>query len=165
MKKEQFEGFLLANEKRIYHYLLTLLGNDNDANDLVQMVFISFYEHIDRIEEPTSLAYAYRIAYNKSMTFLKQKSRFVNLEPHSFDSLPDKSQGEAPADYSSLHQAIRELPPRLAAVIQLQYFENLCYKDISDTLGISVKAVESLLVRAKKILRKKMMKDNPQGRV
>jgi RNA polymerase sigma factor (sigma-70 family) len=165
MKKEQFEGFLLAHEKRIYHYLLTLLGNDNDANDLVQMVFISFYEHIDRIEEPTALAYVYRIAYNKSMTFLKQKSRFVNLEPQSFDSLPDKSQGEPPADYSSLHQAIRELPPRLAAVIQLQYFENLCYKDISDTLGISVKAVESLLVRAKKILRKKMMKDNPQGRV
>lgn len=42
MKKEQFEAFLKANEKRIYHYLLTLVANDNDANDIVQMVFISF---------------------------------------------------------------------------------------------------------------------------
>ena len=159
MKKEQFEPFLLANEKRIYHYLLTLVSNDNDANDLVQMVFLSFYEHIDRVEEPTALAYVYRIAHNKSMTFLKQKSRFVNLEPHSFDNIPDQSKSEPEADYTALHSAMQELPPRLAAVIHLQYFENLSYKDISDKLGISVKAVESLLVRAKKTLRKKLMRD------
>ncbi|MBW6514153.1 MAG: sigma-70 family RNA polymerase sigma factor [Candidatus Syntrophosphaera sp.] len=160
MRKEQFEEFLKAHEKRIYHYLLTLLGNDMDANDVVQMVFISFYEHIDRIEEPTALSYVYRIAYNKSMTFLKQKSRYVPLEPQSFDHLPDQNKDEPEADYTPLHEAIRELPPRLASVIQLQYFEKLCYKDIAEHLGISVKAVESLLVRAKKQLRKKLMKVN-----
>jgi len=42
-------------------------------------------------------------------------------------------------------------------VIQLQYYEKLSYKDISGALGISMKAVESLLVRAKRILRKKML--------
>lgn len=165
MKKEQFEGFLLAHEKRIYHYLLTLVGNDNDANDLVQMVFISFYEHIDRVEEPTALSYVYRIAYNKSMTFLKQKGRYVSLEPEAFSNLPDQSRSEPEPDYSGLHAALRELPPRLASVIQLQYYEKLSYKDISDRLGISVKAVESLLVRAKKILRKKLLKDNPRAGV
>ncbi len=165
MKKEQFEGFLLAHQKRIYHYLLTLTGNDSDASDLVQMVFISFYEHIDRVEEPTALAYVYRIAYNKSMTFLKQKSRYITLEPHSFDHLPDQSKNEPAPDYTALRAAIRELPPRLASVIHLQYYENLSYKDISSQLGISVKAVESLLVRAKKQLRQKLMKDYSQGRV
>lgn len=165
MKKEQFEPFLLAHEKRIYHYLLTLVGNDSDAADLVQMVFISFYEHIDRVEEPTSLAYLYRIAYNKSMTFLKQKSRYVNLEPHSFDHLPDQSHAEPAPDYTALRAALRELPPRLASVIQLQYYENLSYKEISSQLGISVKAVESLLVRAKKQLRRKLMQDGEARRV
>ncbi len=165
MKKEQFEQFLQAHEKRIYHYLLTLVANDNDANDLVQMVFISFYEHIDRVEEPTSLAYLYRIAYNKSMTFLKQKSRYVNLEPHSFDNLPDTNKPEPEPDYSALKDALRELPPRLATVIHLQYYENLSYKDISAQLGISVKAVESLLVRAKKQLRQKLLRDGRLGRV
>jgi RNA polymerase sigma-70 factor (ECF subfamily) len=165
MNKEQFESFLSANEKRIYHYLLTLLGNDSDANDVVQMVFISFYEHIDRVEEPTALSYVYRIAYNKSMTFLKQKSRYVSLDPQSFSHLPDQTKKDPEPDYAPLHGAIRELPPRLASVIQLQYFENLSYKDISDKLGISVKAVESLLVRAKKQLRKKLLKDRSEGRV
>lgn len=111
MKKEQFEAFLKANEKRIYHYLLTLVANDNDANDIVQMVFISFYEHIDRVEEATAVAYLYRIAYNKSMTFLKQKNRYVSLDPHSFSRLPDRSAPEPEPDHSALHQALRELPP------------------------------------------------------
>ena len=159
MKKEQFEAFLKANEKRIYHYLLTLVANDNDANDIVQMVFISFYEHIDRVEEATALAYLYRIAYNKSMTFLKQKNRYVRLDPHSFTRLPDRSAPEPEPDHSALHQALRELPPKLASVLHLQYYEKLSYKEIADKLGITVKAVESLLVRAKKQLRKKLLRD------
>jgi RNA polymerase sigma-70 factor (ECF subfamily) len=165
MKKEQFEDFLRANEKRIYHYLLTLLGNDDDANDVVQLVFIAFYEHIDRIESPTAVAYLYRIAYNKSMTFLKQKSRYIPLDPNSFSQMPDHAESAPSQDYGAVREAVRQLPPRLAAVIQLQYYEGLSYKDISSQLGISVKAVESLLVRAKKILRKKLMQERRGGRV
>jgi len=41
----------------------------------------------------------------------------------------------------------------------------MSYKEISEHLGISVKAVESLLVRAKKQLRKKLLKDKSEGRV
>lgn len=158
MHKEQFEPFLLAHEKRIFHYLLTLVGNDSDASDIVQMVFISFYEHIDRVEEATALSYVYRIAYNKSMTFLKQKSRYVNIDPQSFDRVPDTPKSEPEPDYTALNQALRELPPKLASVIHLQYYDKLSYKDIASNLGISVKAVESLLVRAKKLLRKKLMR-------
>ncbi|MDP3113953.1 MAG: RNA polymerase sigma factor [Candidatus Cloacimonadaceae bacterium] len=159
MKQERFEAFLKANEKRIYHYLLTLLGNDNDAKDIVQMVFIAYYEHIDRVEEPTALSYLYRIAYNKSMTFLKQRNRYVFLDPRAFEQLPDTGNPAPEKDWSFLHKAIRDLPSRLGSVIMMQYFEELSYKQIAEQLGISVKAVESLLVRAKKILRKKMMKE------
>jgi len=159
MHQSQFEAFLLANEKRIYHDLLSLLSNDNDAQDLLQMVFIAFYEHIDRVEEATALSYLYKIAHNKSMTFLKQKNRYISADPRSFDHIPDRTQAVPEPDYGPLREAIRALPPRLASVIQLQYYENLSYKDISGQLGISVKAVESLLVRAKKILRKKLVKE------
>jgi DNA-directed RNA polymerase specialized sigma24 family protein len=53
----------------------------------------------------------------------------------------------------------------MAAVIQLQYIRNLSYKDISERLGISLKAVESLLVRAKRVLRKKISQEKPDNRV
>ncbi|MGI6198395.1 MAG: RNA polymerase sigma factor [Candidatus Cloacimonadaceae bacterium] len=159
MRAEDFEGFLLENQARIYHYLLSLTGNEADSQDLLQMSFIAFYENIDRIEEPTALSYLYRIAYNKSMTFLKQKSRFVHTEPEVFERMADKPPPEPEPDYTPLINAIKELPPRMAAVIQLQYYESLSYKEISERLGITVKAVESLLVRARKILRKKLVKE------
>ena len=159
MKKEHFEAFLTANEKRVYHDVLSLCSNEQDTLDIVQTVFIAVYQNLERIEEETALAYTYKIAHNKCLSFLKQKSRYVNIEPDKFNSMQDKNLNYKEPDYTVLKNAIASLPPRLAAVIQLQYYEKMSYKEISTTLGISIKAVESLLVRAKRILRKKILQD------
>ncbi|PKN73476.1 MAG: hypothetical protein CVU50_01820 [Candidatus Cloacimonetes bacterium HGW-Cloacimonetes-3] len=154
MKKELFEAFLTTNEKRIYRYLMNLCANEQDALDVLQTVFIAVYQNLERIEDATALAYTYKIAHNKCMSFLKNKSRYISVDPVSFVNIPDTNVPAIEPDYHILNSAMAELPPKLAAVIQLQYYEKLSYKDISAQLGISVKAVESLLVRAKRILRK-----------
>lgn len=159
MKKEHFEAFLSQNENRIYRYLLGLCSNEQDALDVLQNVFIAVYQNLDRIEDATALAYTYKIAHNKCMNFLKTKSRYIPVDPIAFSHIPDTGVNTNDPDYSDLKSAVSALPPKLAAVIQLQYYEKLSYKDISSQLGISVKAVESLLVRAKRILRKKMMQE------
>lgn len=159
MITEDFESFLEANEKRIYHYLITLTGNEVDAQDLVQDAFIAFYEHIDRIESATALSYIYRIAHNKAMTFLKQSKRYVSHPREVFESIPDTSNASPAADYSALKLALSELPIKLATVIHLQYYDRLSYKEIATHLELSVKAVETLIVRAKRILRKKLVQD------
>ncbi|MDD2228980.1 MAG: RNA polymerase sigma factor [Candidatus Cloacimonetes bacterium] len=159
MKKELFEAFLTSSEKRIYRYLVGLCANEQDAMDVLQEVFIAVYQHLDRIEDATALSYTYKIAHNKCMTFLKARSRYISVDPSSFVNIPDQSTPEKEPDYKVLHAAMLELPPKLAAVIQLQYYEKLSYKDISQQLGISVKAVESLLVRAKRILRKNILQE------
>jgi len=159
MSIESFTAFLTANEKRIYNYLLQLVKSEADAQDLVQNVFIAFYEHIDSIEEATSVSYLYRIAHNKALSFIKQRNRTLLVDPVRFSRLPDTNTSPSEQDYSQLRNAIAELPVRLSTVIHLQYYDGLSYKDISSTLGISVKAVETLLVRAKKILRKKIVKE------
>ncbi|MCB5252315.1 MAG: RNA polymerase sigma factor [Candidatus Cloacimonadaceae bacterium] len=164
MKKEQFEQFLSDHEKRIFRYLMGITANEQDAMDLVQAVFIAIFENFERIEEPTALSYTYRVAHNKAMTFLKRKSRYISVDPQSFTHIPQPSQPEE-VDYSALQKAVAELPPRMAAVIQLQYYEQLSYKEISQHLGISLKAVESLLVRAKRILRKKIMQETQENKV
>lgn len=159
MRRELFEAFLSKHEKRIYRYIYNLCGNEQDAMDVLQTVFISVYENFERIEEPSSLAYTYKIAHNKCMSFLKSKSRYVNVDPIKFSNIPDTHAHTTEPDYSALMSAMAELPPKLAAVIQLQYYEKMAYKDIAGQLGLSTKAVESLLVRAKRILRKKIMQE------
>jgi RNA polymerase sigma-70 factor (ECF subfamily) len=162
MKKECFEEFLSAHEKRIFRYLLGLTASEDDAKDLVQAVFIAIYNKFEGIEEATALSYTYRVAHNKAMTFLKRRSRYVNVDPTSFVNVLKAPTPPEERDYTFLHNAMKELPHRMAAVIQLQYYEKLSYKEISAHLGISVKAVESLLVRAKRILRKKIVQDNKE---
>jgi RNA polymerase sigma-70 factor, ECF subfamily len=160
MKQESFEAFLSDNEKRIYNYLLRFVEVDADAQDLVQNVFIAFYARIGDIEEKTATAYVYRMAHNMALNWLKQTKKTVLKDPVHFQNLKDTSHAAPETDYSILNQALQELPVKLSSVIHLQYYENLSYKEISAKLGISVKAVESLLVRAKKQLRKKILKEN-----
>jgi RNA polymerase sigma-70 factor (ECF subfamily) len=162
MKKELFEAFLTNNEKRIFRYLMNLCGNEQDAMDILQTVFIAVYQNLERIEDATALAYTYKIAHNKCMNFLKNNARYISVDPASFVNIPDKNVSSVEPDYHVLNQAMADLPPKLAAVIQLQYYEKLSYKDISIQLGISIKAVESLLVRAKRILRKKILQGSDQ---
>jgi len=160
MKPESFESFLTDNEKRIYNYLLRFVKIDDDAQDLTQNVFIAFYDKIHDIEDKTAVAYLYRMAHNMALNWVKHQKRIVLRPPNDFQNLRDKPYTESEIDYTILNQALQELPVRLSTVIHLQYYDKLSYKDISTKLGISVKAVESLLVRAKKQLRKKIMKEN-----
>ncbi len=161
MKREQFEAFLSKHEKRIFRYVYSICGNEQDARDVLQNVFISIYESFERIEEASSLSYTYKVAHNKCLNFLKGRARYVNVDPIIFTNIPDSATPIEP-DYTALNKAMAELPPKLAAVIHLQYYEKMTYKDIAEQLGYSTKAVESLLVRAKRILRKKIMQDMRQ---
>lgn len=160
MRPESFERFLTDNEKRIYNYLLRFVEVDDDANDLVQNVFLAFYERIGDIDEKTAVAYLYRMAHNMALNFIKHQKRMILKAPADFQNIRDKSHAQPETDYTILNKAIKDLPVKLSTVIHLQYYENLSYKAISEKLGISVKAVESLLVRAKKQLRKKILKEN-----
>ena len=58
MRKDQFEAFLKTNEKRIYRYLYSLCGNEQDALDVLQNVFVAIYQNLDRVDEATALAYS-----------------------------------------------------------------------------------------------------------
>jgi len=164
MRSDRFEAFLKANERRIYHYLYHITGNEADTQDLMQAVFLVFYEHIDRIEEGTATAYLYRIAHNKAISHVKQSARYLVTDPVRFQSLAQPASKE-PEDYQFLRRALSDLPVKLSTVIHLQYYDKLSYKEIAEQLGISIKAVESLLVRAKKLLRKKIIQENPERSV
>jgi len=160
MLKDSFSTFLTENENRIYNYILRFVDVDDDAHDLVQNVFIAFYKQMEKIDEKTALAYLYRMAHNMSIDWQKQRRRYILKSPEAFHNLPDKTSKAESHDSSVISKAIAALPVKLSAVILLQYFEKLSYKDISTKLGISIKTVDSHLLRAKNLLRKNLEKDS-----
>lgn len=160
MDVSKFEMILTENQKRIYHYLLKFVKNAEDAEDLMQSVFIAFYNKMEDIEEKAAVVYLYRSAHNKAINHLKSNKRYVSTDLETFDRIPAPPQktGINPKE-EILLQAIAELPPKLALVVNLQSYENMSYKEIAARMKTTVSAVESLLTRAKKILRKKIMQE------
>jgi RNA polymerase sigma-70 factor (ECF subfamily) len=160
MHPDRFESFLSENEQRIHNYILRFMDVDEDAKDLVQNVFIAFYDRLKDIDDKTALAYLYRMAHNMAINWQKKSRKYLLKSPEAFQNIPGKNYHPEATDYSILNKAIASLPVKLSTVIHLQYYDNLSYKEISSRLSISVKAVESLLVRAKKLLRKKIMQES-----
>ncbi|MDP8231377.1 MAG: RNA polymerase sigma factor [Candidatus Zophobacter franzmannii] len=153
MNKDLFEEVVRTNQNRIYNYLLKFVRQREDAEDLTQSVFLSFYFKMSDVEDGRELSYLYRAAHNQAINHLKKSKKTSSAPDFLLENL------NAPEEENYMHQeivklAVKQLPAKLAVVIELQYYEGLRYKKIAEQLGCSVKAVESKLVRAKKQLRK-----------
>ncbi len=151
MAPEQFDHFISTNKNRIYNYILRFVDIDEDAQDILQDVFIAFYDRLDSIKHETALPYMYRMAHNMALNWKKASKRHVLKPSEDFERIPDKP--IVTENYTALNQAIALLPVKLAMVVQLFYYDKLSYKEIASELKLSSKAVDSLLNRARRKLR------------
>jgi RNA polymerase sigma-70 factor (ECF subfamily) len=130
------------------------------AEELVQDVFVNFWTKRDRIEINTSLkAYLYRAARNHTLNHIKRNKFEMNyqqsLKPdYSYNSTDTK------IGYSELEQqlnkSIEELPETRRDIFKLSRFEDMTYKEISDTLEIPIRQVHYQIGLALKELREKV---------
>ncbi len=141
------------------------------AEDITQDVFVIVFKSILSFNERSSIStWIYRITVNKCLDHLRAKNRqkrqgiFHQLFHHDTgEALHDKPNFEHPgvqlenkekARY--LFEAIEALPDNQKTVFVLSHIEELPQKEIAEIMNLSVKAVESLLQRAKSNLRKKL---------
>lgn len=130
---------------------------DDDAHDLLQEVCIAFYNKIERIKPETAICYMYRMAHNAALNWKKQRNKTVLKSPAVFERI---AAVDAKTDrYDIVNKAIASLPPNLALVIHMYYYDKLTYLEMSIQTGKSVKAIDSMLNRARIKLRKKIKMD------
>jgi len=158
-------------QQQVFNTAISLVQDHGMAEDIAQEVFITVYRSIAGFNEKASLStWLYRIAVNKCLDHLRSKTR--QKRSGIFTSLFHKDTGEImfePADFQHpgiqlehkenaryLFAAIQVLPENQKTVFVLAHIEDLPQKEIAEIMNISVKAVESLLQRAKANLRKKL---------
>lgn len=158
MEKDLFEEIVEKDAKKIFNYLLKSLRNKEDAEDLLQEVFLAFYKKMETVEQNYYLTYLFRIAYHKSINFIKkQKRKPTNLlEPKYAENIIEEKTGDEP-DNEILLKALQSLKPKDRLILEMQFYQNMSYKDIAEALMTTVAAVDAKLVRAKKQLRNKIM--------
>ncbi len=156
--------------KLVYNLALQYLQNKEDAEEITQDVFVSVYRNSNKFEEQSAYStWIYRITINKCLDYIKARKRkkrfaFVQSLFNSEGKLQDIAdefnhpgiQLEQKEAYKNLFIAINSLTENQRTVLILHKIEQLPQQKIAEIMGISPKAVESLMQRAKNTLLKKM---------
>lgn len=162
---------LIKNDNRLalktlfekYHSTLCLLAyrltkRDDVAKDIVQDVFIKFWNSRNSIEITVSLAaYLKRSVVNTAINQLEKDERYAKVPFEKITSHPlSASTDEAFALHelsAQIEKAIGALPLRTRAVFLLIRKEEMSYKEVAEALNISLKAVEKEMMKALILLR------------
>ncbi len=168
------------NASRIYRLALRMMGNEADAEDVLQETFLNAFKAIDRFEARSSLStWLYRIASNAALMRLRRKepdqvSVDEPLERDDGDLLPrqlfdfcclpeeDLLRDEAREEMA---RAVEELPATLRSVFVMRDIEGLSTEETANALDLSISAVKSRLMRARLKLRERLSHYFSQGPV
>ena len=148
-KEKAYTAIIKKYQERLYWHIRRLVVDHDDANDVLQNVFIRVWNGLENFKEESQLyTWLYRIATNESLTFLKQRrgGTFVSFDDVSHQlsgSLEDDAYFKGDAIQKKLQQAILTLPEKQRIVFNLKYFDEMKYEDMSQVLETSVGALKA----------------------
>jgi RNA polymerase sigma-70 factor (ECF subfamily) len=153
-----FNLLVKTYQERIYYFVRRMVVDHDDADDVVQNVFIKAWNNIDSFRADSKLfTWLYRIAVNESLSFLRNKKlhAFFSLSSHEANmvkSLHADNHFDGTEIQKRLREAIVRLPQKQQLVFNMRYYEDLSYNQMSEILGTSVGALKaSYHIAAKKI--------------
>lgn len=155
---EMFAEIMARYEAKLTRYVIYLIHDNGTATDVVQETFIKAYQNLNSFNTKYKFSsWIYRIAHNEAMNAIK-KHRFLYSE--EVDDLPSKEYEQNISELIdgdllkiNVHDCLKQLETKYREVIQLVYFENMKYDDVSDVLHIPSSTVGVWLSRAKSKLK------------
>jgi RNA polymerase sigma-70 factor (ECF subfamily) len=162
---------MLVNQyrNRLYYVLLNLLQDAAEAEDALQETFIQVYQSIGSFREESGLyTWVYRIATRKALERMRKQKNLRRVqsllpwwmpdEKKSVDavSLNPGIQAERRETANALFRAIKTLPENQRLAFTLIRIQGMDYEEVCKIMGLGVKAVESLMSRAKENLKRKL---------
>lgn len=148
-RERAFTAIIKKYQEKLYWHVRRMVVDHEDANDVLQNVFIKVWNGLQNFREDSQLyTWLYRIATNESLTFLEQQKRKSAV---SFDEveagLSNKIKAEEGFDVQrlewKLQLAIQQLPEKQRAVFTLRYYDEMPYEEMSRVLDTSEGALKA----------------------
>ncbi len=163
-ERDLYAVIMRRYNQRLYRVGMSILGNDADIEDAMQVAYINAYENLDKFAFKSAFStWLTRILINECLLRLKKKKQSIymseeimnseayqNLGPEVQTPVGKILHGELKA---ILEKAIRELPEKYRAVFVMRELENMNVAETGDCLHISESNVKVRLNRARALLK------------
>lgn len=145
----------------VYGFQLKRVQNENDAEDITIQTFSKAFDKIDTYDEKYKFkTWLITISKNVHIDFLRKKKTLIETTPEQEEEVYQiVDDGPTPEDkiiteqnLAKLLRDIKKLKPHYQEIINLRYFQELSYKEISEQLQEPMNNVKVKLLRAKKLL-------------
>ncbi|MCU1335934.1 MAG: polymerase, sigma-24 subunit, subfamily [Bryobacterales bacterium] len=166
-----FSELVKGYERKIYRLAKNITRNDEDAEDVLQDAFLKAYEHLDSFKGDSKFyTWIVRIAVNEALMRLRKRKtdrsvpldepvelgeETVTREIAVWEDNPEQRYSKEEWRHI-LDEAVDTLKPDFRTVFVLRDIEELSTEETAETLGISIPAVKSRLLRARLALRERL---------
>lgn len=150
--KGAFQEILSRHQDAVYGFSLSILNDTQEAEDISQEVFLRLYRTANAYRSFAALrTYLFRIARNLCIDHLrKMRPQAMTTPPETVGSETPLSQLCAAELKQQIDRILSELPENQRTAIYLRHEQGMSYREIAETLGVTLHAVESLLTRARR---------------
>jgi RNA polymerase sigma factor (sigma-70 family) len=136
-------------QERLYWHVRRMVIDHDDADDLVQDIFVKVWKALHGFREDAKLyTWMYRIATNECITFLNKKKKkifiaWADVEGELSRKLETDPLFDGDKIQRKLQQAVLTLPEKQRLVFHMKYYDEMKYEDMSEVLGTSVGALKA----------------------
>jgi RNA polymerase sigma-70 factor (ECF subfamily) len=164
--QEAFAQLYEEHFDRIYRYLALRIGNEMEAEDMTQQVFLNALQSISsfRWQGVPFSAWLYRIAHNQVVDHLRKKKKHASVPLDESLATADESPhsaAERKMDIEQLLQATKRLTEAQREVISLRFTSELSIAEVAKVMGKNQGAVKALQHSAIAALRRTMLVTEP----
>jgi RNA polymerase sigma-70 factor (ECF subfamily) len=169
---EALRALIECHQYRIIGTVAKMLGDETDAEDIAQQVFIRVWRHAGRYE-PTAkfTTWLFKITRNLVFNELRRRKRhpaqsldqtfYEDDRPREAPDHATKAPDRTLLDeemQAAIQRSINELPETQRMAVILRRYDDISYEEIGEILDLTVPAVKSVLFRARTELREKLRK-------
>ena len=144
-----FRSLVDQNSESLYWHVRTLVGSHEDADDILQEVFVKVWKALPGFRGDSSInTWLWRIATNEALSFLRKQKvraalRFSSIDAEAERVLDSDPWFDGDEAQRRLAVAVAKLPDKQRAVFCMRYFEEMPYEEISAITGTSVGALKA----------------------
>lgn len=149
LRERAFTAIIKKYQEKLYWHVRRMVVDHDDANDVLQNVFIKVWNALGNFREDSQLyTWLYRIATNEALSFLEQQKRKGTTSLGDIEEgLSNRVKADEHFDGTrlewKLQLAIQQLPDKQRVVFNLRYFDEMPYQEMSKILETSEGALKA----------------------